>query len=419
MSPSQPSPAYQGLGLEHTPFQSPQLENPYAFYARARKQEPVFYNPTLGLWYVSRFEDVATVLKDTERFSSAGAHHSQFELPPEVLDILKQGYYPPAPTLVDNDPPSHTRTRRYVSKAFSMSETGLLEPRIRALTDELIDGFVTQGRVDLIERFAYPLPARVILGIVGIPPEDVDRIRQWSEDWAALLFVQMPVERQLACARGMVAYHQYMTEFIEQRRQHPRDDLTSDILRAMKEEDAPPLSTEELVHVLNLVLTAAHLTTTNLIANCLYLLLTHPEQWELVRKEPWRLPAALEETLRYEAPLLGNIRTTTETVGLGGATLPKGARLLVLFASANRDETRFPDADRFDILRPLSGNHFAFGRGTHFCIGAMLARLEGKIALERLIQRLPGLRLVPDQPLAYQPSLVHRGFQRLELTWDV
>lgn len=407
---------YQGIGLEHAPFESPQLEDPYPFYARARKEEPVFYNPKLDLWYVSRYEDVATVLKDTARFTSAGAHQANFELPPAVREILQQGYYPPTPTLVDNDPPSHTRVRRYTSKAFTAASMAQLEPRIRQLANELIDGFIHEGRVDLIGRFAYPLPARVILGIVGVPPEDVDRIRQWSEDWAALLFVPMPVERQLECARSMVAYQRYMTELIEQRRREPCNDLTSDLVKATLEDGA--LSVPELVHVLNLVLTAAHLTTTNLIANCLYLLLTHPEQWAAVQKEPRLIPNAIEETLRYEAPLLGNIRTTSETVQLGGATLPKGSRLIVLFASGNRDESVIPQAERFNIQREDTATHFAFGRGIHFCIGAVLARLEGQIALEVLLQRLPGLRLARGQVLKYAPSLVHRGFQQLELEWN-
>jgi cytochrome P450 len=170
--------------------------------------------------------------------------------------------------------------------------------------------------------------------------------------------------------------------------------------------------------VLNLVLTAAHLTTTNLIANCLYLLLTHPEQWAAVQKEPRLISSAIEETLRYEAPPLGNIRTTSETVQLGGATLPKGSRLIVLFASGNRDESVIPEAERFNIQRESAPTHFAFGRGIHFCMGAVLARIEGPIALEQPIERLPGLRLEREQVLKYAPSLVHRGFQQLKLEWE-
>lgn len=406
---------YQGIGLEHAPFESPQLENPYPFYARARREEPVFYNPKLDLWYVSRYEDVATVLKDAARFSSAGAQDPNFELPLSVREILQQGY-PPTPSLVNNDPPSHTRVRRYTSKAFTAASMAQLEPRIRQLTNELIDGFIHEGRVDLIGRFSYPLPTRVILGIVGVPAEDADQIRQWSEDWSALFFAPMPVERQLECARSVIAYQRYMTELIEQRRRQPCNDLTSDMVKTALEDGS--LSVAELVHVLNLVLTAGHLTTTNLIANCMYLLLTHPEQWAAVQKEPRLIPSAIEETLRYESPLLGNIRTTTETVELGGATLPKGSRLIVLFASGNRDESVIPEAERFNIQREGSPTHFAFGRGIHFCIGAALARLEGQIALEQLIKRLPGLRLAREQVLKYAPSLVHRGFQQLELEWE-
>ncbi|KFA88248.1 cytochrome P450 [Archangium violaceum] len=407
-----------GLGSEYNPLVSPQLEDPHPFLARARREAPVFFSATLGAWVVTRHADISAVVADTTRFSSAESITvGAATMPPEVVTALMDGY-PLVPSLVDNDPPAHTRFRGLVSKAFTGRRLTEKEPSIRALVDELISGFMHEGQADLFLRFAHPLSASIIAAILGIPREDISRFRRWSDDLSTVLAAHGPVENQVAAARGVVDFQRYLASALEERKTAPREDLLSDIVTE-GQGMTPPMSMAELVSLLMQVHFAGHETTAGLIVGGVELLLDNPEQLQALRNEPDLIAGAVEEAVRMVSPVHAMFRTALEEVEIGGVTIPKGAHIRIVYASANRDEARFHEPERFDIRRPDVKKHLAFGHGLHFCVGAPLARLEARLALEALLRRLPGLRLVPGQKPGFLRSVTVRRHESLEVAWDV
>ncbi|ARV57857.1 cytochrome [Nostocales cyanobacterium HT-58-2] len=401
------------LGEAYQPFVNPQLDDPYSFYERARSEEPLFYSPLLDAYVLTRYDDIQTVLKDPTRFSSADALRPIVHFPPEVLEILSQGY-PDVPTMLNSDGENHKRLRLPFTKAFAPEQLEALEDSVRAIANRLVDNFVNDGHADIISQFACPLPLEVILIMYGIPLEMGTDIKKWCDDRTALRSSQLTKERQLECARSHVAMQQAIAALIEERRIKPRNDLISDIVTS-------DLGMSELVILLIGIILAGHQTTTHLIGNALKLLLEQQQFWQALCKDPSLIPFVLEEVLRYDTSVPSMIRTTTQEVSLAGVTLPKGSRIFLMYSSANRDEAQYPDADRFDIERfqHVSVNHLAFGYGIHHCLGANLARREGRIALEVLSKRLPNLRLRPNQQLDHIPTMMVRGFTQLYVEWDV
>ncbi|XXX74516.1 cytochrome P450 [Sorangium sp. So ce134] len=390
--------------------------DPYPFYAKARRGAPVFFNASANCWFVTRPEDVTTALRDTERFSSQRMMSPRTPLAPEVVALLGD---PEArlPTMLTTDPPDHTRLRGLVNKGFSPQRIAAMEPQLRALADELIDGFAAEGRADLIQRFAFPFTAFVIGDMLGMPRADIARLKRWSDDWIRLVWNAEPVERMMEAAKGLLAFQRYFAEVIAERRRRPGDDLLSALIRAHLD-DGAQLSEEELIALPMQLIMAGHETTLYLIGNALALLFEHPAHLAAVREDPARLGDVIEETLRFDAPLLWVGRHTTAEVELGGVKLPAGAMLQLAVCSANHDEGLFSEPTAFNPCRPNAERHFSFGRGAHFCLGAPLARLEGRVALERLLARLPNLRLDPDQPLSRAKVIGFRGFDHLAARWD-
>ncbi len=400
---------------DYNPFTPPQLDNPYPFYARARRETPVFYSPVVDAWIVTRYDDISTVIKDPVRFSSKNSVQIPSKLPPEIQEIL-QDFHLDLP-LVNHDPPIHSRLRSLVGKAFSRQSMVAMEAQIRARAHELIDNFVHNGSADLIAEFAYPLPMMVMTALLGIPRKDIQLFKEWSDDWAMLMWGNLPLEQQVKCAHSCVAFQNYTAAMLEERRWKPQDDMTTKLLKVLQE-DEYLLSTPEIATLLMGFLFSGHESTTQLIAKALLLLLPHPEQLRAIQEDPHLSVSVIEETLRIDPPVQGIFRTTTVAVELGGVILPPGTRLQLMFASANRDESYFPNPDCFDITRANLEGHFGFGSGIHFCLGAPLVRLEGKVALEVLTQRLPSLRLQPDFVVQYEPSIMLRGSKHLLLEWD-
>ncbi|WP_257451877.1 cytochrome P450 [Archangium lipolyticum] len=395
-----------------------QMENPYPVYAAARAEQPVFFSPQFQMWIVTRYEDICTVVKDPAAFSSSGAASVGGGFPPEVQAVLAEGI-PITPSLVDNDPPSHTRFRNLVNKAFTSRQVADLESRVRQVAQELVESFVHEGHADLITRFATPFPGWVIADILGLPREDMPELKRLGDAMVALLgSAHEPLERQLEYARGVVQFTKYLRARVRERAAAPRDDLLSLLVTGRDERDSA-LSDPELVSMLSQLLNAGHETTTNLIGNALVLLLDRPEQLRALREDPGLIPQAVEESLRMDAPVQGLFRTTTREVELGGVKLPAGTRLHVLYASGNHDESVFPQPERFDLHRPNSDAHLAFSRGIHFCVGAHLARQEGRIALEVLLQRLPNLRYQDGLRPVRRTHFFVRGYEHLPLAWDV
>ena len=390
-------------------------EDPFEFYAALRREAPVHQVPGLGFYLVSRYALVTEALRNPALFSNRFAAAMQAKvggMRPQLASIWAQGY-PPVDTLLTNDPPSHTRYRALVTKAFSARRVRSMEEAIRALAGELVDGLLRDRTVELVDRFAVPLPLTVIADQLGVPREDLPRFKKWSDDSVAPLGQMISPEREIECARSVVEFQHYFARIGDERRAAPRDDLISDLVHA-KVEGERPLETGELLSVLQQLLVAGNETTTNLIAAAVKLLIEHPDQLAKLRAQPERIPNAVEEVLRLETPVQGMWRVATEDTELDGVAIPKGAFLMLRYAAANRDESVFPEADRFDVERPNARDHLSFGMGIHFCVGAALARAEGAAALATLLSRTRAMRFADGKnEFRHHPSILLRGLERL------
>ena len=327
--------------------------------------------------------------------------------------MLADGH-PEMPYIIELDPPLHDRIRGLVTRAFTPRRINKLEPRIEAIASELIDELAPRGHADIIEAFAWPLPLRVLGELFGFQREDLEQIHRWGIDWL-LLQQQRPAEEQFAHARGLVELQRYCVAAVEDRRRNPTDDLLAAMVAANDSADEP-LSTVEIAGLPLDLMVAGHVTVTRAIGSTLHRMFDEPALRDHL-VDPVRCAKAIEEILRLESPAQGLFRVTTRKVELGGAVLPKGARVMAHFASANRDACVFADADEYRPERDDIGAHLAFGKGIHFCIGAPLGRLELRVALPLLIQRLPGLRPGPRQPTR-EAVFFARGFTSLDVEWD-
>lgn len=393
---------------------NPLAEDPYPFYTRARHEEPITFCPELDAWIVTRYKDIQRILLQPATFSSCNTLTSPVTFYPRVLEELVKGYLP-VPIVLNTDGPDHMRFRVPLTKAFAPARIKALEPFVREVANRLVDAFIHDGRVEIISQFAYPLALEVVFSLLGIPQQDVEQTRQWSQDWLMLMSIQLDEEHQFACARSTVAFQRYLAGLLAERRRVPHDDLMS-TLSLFCVPDEEPLTEAELVIMLQGLILAGHESTTNMIGTGLLLLLDHPEHWQKLCKSPESIPLTVEEILRFDAPIQMFARMTTREVTIDGVTLPEEASLLLIYGSGNHDEEVFAHADEFQPQR-TSNRHLAFGHGVHFCVGAALARLEGRVAFEVLTSRLPQLRLAPGQELTHIPTLLFRGYERLEMEW--
>ncbi len=319
------------------------------------------------------------------------------------------------PNAISSDGLNHKRFRDPYVKAFSPARMAKHEGYVRKVVHHLVDEFIVDGHADIIAQFAYPLTLEMILHTMGIPQERMTDAKQWSRDLIAFLYSPLSEERQVECAHGLVAFQHYIAGLIEERRKEPREDAISEMVHSQVE-GAELLSMNELVSALCGLVMAGHKTTIDLIGNGLALLLNPLSRWQQLCAHPELIPTTIEEILRYDSPVQALLRTTTREVTLADVTLPMGARILLVFGSANRDDMQFPEAERFDMQR-TPNRHLGFGYGIHFCVGAPLARLEGRVAFEVLTQRIPHIRLSPNQQLAHYPILAFRGYKRLDVEW--
>jgi cytochrome P450 len=401
------------LSARFDPLAPEQRENPFDLLALARREQPVFYAPELDLWVVTRHDDVLAVLKDHRAFSSTGALKSAAApFPPEIAQVLAEGEAG-MPYIIEIDPPLHDRIRGLVTKAFTPRRVAALEPAIREIVAELLDDLPRAGEEDIVERFAWPLPLRVLGRLLGLPVDDLPQLHRWGNDWM-LVQQEGALQQRLEHARGTVALQRYFLDAVEARERTPSDDLIGALVAARSEIE-PPLTNVEIAGLPLDLMVAGHVTVTRAIGSTLDLLFRHPSLREHLL-DPVLRPAAIEEVLRLESPAQGLFRTTLRDVEVGGVTIPAGARVMAHFASANRDACVFgePDAyrpEREDLLR-----HIAFGKGIHFCIGAPLARLELGIALPALLERLPDLRRGSEAAVR-EPLFFARGFAKLVVAW--
>lgn len=414
-APTSPPPR-SPIGELFNPLLPEQLDDPYPLYARARREEPVFYSPRLDVWIVTRYADIVAALKDTACFSSVNSLYATAEPLPEVRAILREGYES-FTSLVQSDPPDHTRVRAVFAKALTPQRVAALEGQIRTIARELIDAFVGDGHAELISQLALLLPGYVICDLLGVPRSDMRQLRIWHEHKQILMAACAPVEVQVESARGYVAMQRYFQAQIEARRDAPREDLLT-LLVPEAIGGTAPLSMQEAVCNAMDLLAAGHDTTTDLIGNGVDLLLTYPAVADALREDRSLIAGAVDEVLRYESPIRGFYRAVTAEAEVAGVRIPSGARVFLLYASGNRDEAEFPDAERFDIRRGDVTRHLAFGKGIHFCVGSLLARTEARIAFEQILDRLAGLRR-GEGGARRKRFFLQRGFDSLPIAWDV
>jgi cytochrome P450 len=411
-SPHQEARLARSMTEALNPLSAEAVECPFGLFAQLRREPPV-YVPDARFFLISRYEDVRHVLLHPEVFSSSGSPGVRRKLAPEVLEVMSKGFRP-RPSLQTTDPPAHQRYRSLFSKAFSSRRVAQLEPCIRRIANELVDTFVNEHRVDLVSQFASPLSLTVFAGILGVPSADIAALKRWSDDAAAPLGEMITREREVECARSELEAQQYFAVKLDERRQHPRDDFLTELCSA-RLRGTRPLDNSEIFYLLLQLLVAGHETTSSLISSAMLLLVRHPEQMAAVCADPKLIPNFIEESLRMESPIKAFFRMAKTDTELAGVRIPKGSRLAVLFASANRDETRFAEPDRFNIRRENAGDHFAFGLGIHYCLGASLARTEARIAFEVLLSRLKDIRLAPGNDSTNIPSFIFRKLIRLQL----
>ena len=381
------------------------VDDPYPTYRKLREKDPYHYSPLTGALVISRYEDVDEVLRDWKRFSNDQRKGEQSGLRNE--DTRGQL----TPSILSLDPPDHTRLRGLVNRAFTPRQIAKMEEHIRATAHALLDEVEGQDEFDLMSNLATALPTVVIAEMIGVPTEDRDRFKMWSDNFARVLEPNLAPEEGRLVLETADIFEDYFTRIIGQRRDDLRDDLVSKLIEA--EEEGDHLTTDEMQVTLRLLLVAGNETTTNLIGNGMRALLRHPEQLQLLREQPELIPNAIEELLRFDSPVQVDMRTVLENVDLGGKTARKGSRVMLLIGGANRDPEEFERPETLDVTREDAGN-ISFGRGIHHCLGAPLARLEGKIAFEVLLERFDDIQIGSTRP-RYKQNIVLRGLKQLPI----
>ena len=384
--------------------------DPYPTYHALRDEGPVYREG--HTWMVTRHAHIKAVAHDPRLLKGPVTQALVAGLPPAVRVAAAPFSDSIANNMLRVDPPDHTRLRSLVSKAFTPRTVKTLRPRIERLVADLLDAVEPSGGMDIIRDLAYPLPAIVIMEMLGIPSEDRDRFKTWSDDQMAFLggrFAGDPLEPARRASESTLAMGGYLRSLIEARRNAPRADLVTAMVAV--DERGERLTEQELVATAALLLVAGHETTTHLIGNGLLALLRHPSQWQRLQQEPALMPSAVEELLRYDGPIQFVNRVAGSNVAIGGITIAAGETLMLMLAAANRDPAQFPEPDRLEITRQPN-DHLAFGFDRHFCLGAHLARVEAQIALHELLTRFPNLTLASES-LEWQPNPLIRGLRSL------
>jgi cytochrome P450 len=391
-------------------------QSPYAYYAALREQAPVYLMPEINAFVVTRYRDVQHVLSHPEIWSNdllGKAGFSMFRHPEAAQLLAREGFA--RNTKLQTDPPEHRGFRALANASFTASRVRASEPFLRAIVARLADSLCGAGACELIARFAAPLPVHVIANRLGLPAEDVPRIKAWSDAWVEPLGFTLSRERELEVAKLGLELQRYLTAQFAERERAPRDDILSDLVHG-RLPDGSRLSPADRMGIAEHLLVGGHETATSAIASGAWLLARDPELQGTLRREPALLRGFVEETLRLESPSQGFFRYAVADGEVAGVAIPRGSMVHVRFAAANRDPDVFPNPDALDLRRPNAGAHMAFSQGEHHCIGAPLARLELQLAFAALLERFDEIALAPGFAPEYLPGLSLRTLRALPIT---
>ena len=405
------------------PFDPSTQQCPFPHYAQMREEAPVHPVPGLGVHLVTKHDLVMQVLRDPQTYSSmfGGAGMPLSSADREKFAEVMAAGYPRVPTMLTADQPDHTRYRRLVARAFHPKVIAEMEPVIRQITVELIESWIDKGRIEFVKEFGVPLPVRVIAKALNVPDDRLADFKRWSDDSIAGIGTNITLEQRLQAEYGVNEFQHYFAEQIELRRTHPQDDILTNLLNASIDDDDPEVTDKrqldmpEMLSIIQQLLVAGNETTTKSLTEMVRLLAENPEEWAALKADASRAEKVFEETLRLSTPTQGMWRILTKDAELGGVQLTKGQRIIIVFASANRDEALYDNPDEFDPMRDHLRDNLAFGKGIHFCLGANLSRLEGKVAAEELSKRIDTITLSESNKYQYFPSFMLRGLTDLDI----
>lgn len=397
---------------------------PFNHYAALRDHGPIFHHAQTGMYFASRIDVVNEILRDTDTYSSRIASAGTVGDPDvmaKVAEIMKEGW-PRVDTMLTIDPPHQTKYRKLVSRTFSARRIAALEDKIREIAIELIDELPDKGSIDFHADFAVSFPVRVIHYALNMAPETMDKIKPWSDAAVAALGVDLSEEDRLSAARDQIENQKYWHAEYQDRLANPTDDVMSGLAHAdFDDPDTPEGETRklefpEVFSIIQQLMVAGNETTTKFLNETIRLMIENPEWWDQMKADPeGNIYGLVEEGLRLSTPNQGMFRLVTKDTEIEGTPIPKGSRVWVMFGAANRDGSRFADAEEFDPGRDNLKDHIAFGKGHHFCIGAPLSRLEGKVAFEELVKRIKLPAFSEGNTFEYEPSFILRGLAQLDL----
>ena len=398
------------------PFEPSYVRDPYPTLAELRSSEPVFFSPAIGSWVVTRFETVKAVLRDTQRFSAMIASDPLTPLCPHARNIIAESEFDVPPMLVNNDPPSHTKYREFFGAPLSRERLQSLKPFTESTVDSYIDRmFAGSQPADLVAGLAWDVPALVLFQLLGVPAEDVARVKEYASSRVVMLWGRPTEAEQVELSTGAVAFYRYALDLVRKKADSPQDDYISDLVRAHQKDDR--VTMHEIGATAFNLLFAGHETTSSAAANMFKAVLADRKLWQAICAGEQPLGPVIEESLRIDSPVQAWRRQAKQDVVLDGVAIPAGSNILLEFAAANRDPQQFPEPDAFTPGRRNVLQQVAFGAGTHFCLGAPLARMELEIMLRRVAARMPNIELVPDQSFPYTPNTSFRALRRLMVTW--
>ncbi|MEQ8859186.1 MAG: cytochrome P450 [Pseudomonadales bacterium] len=399
------------------------LANPWLMNKRLRDEAPVFRDPNTGIYFISRYADVVAMAQDYKTFSSVmpgATTRAVNSEDPKAQEIMDEGY-PNVATMLTQDPPLQRRYRKFVDGAFSPANLKKLEPYIEQTSHDLIDRFADRRHCEFLNEFGVPLPLTVIASQIGTPLTDLPKLRRWTEAFIGNLSQQLNTDQIRAAARDILEFQRYFVARMDERRTEPRDDILSMVVNGSIDGEKA-LDNAECLSMLSQILVAGNETTAASLTEGIWLLINHPDQYDLVRNDPSpeRIRALVEEVLRISSPSANMFRRTTCEVTLHGVTIPQNSVCFARFGSANQDEAQFEDAARFDIRRTNLKDHVAFGKGVHHCLGAALARREMNGAFKVIFERLENFRLREAAPQPrFAPNALLHGLTDLQLAFDV